>query len=116
MDEHNSYHQAITGKEAEKRLKKCGSHCYLTRYSENRKRYMLTVYQKKPTYVMKHFEIFFEHLEAHKVYKIDGKDQEFDGIGAMLHHYENSRIDPALKNIGRSVSENDYTSKWCTIL
>ena len=119
MDPHESYHKAINGKDAEKRLKKCGAHCYLTRYSEIRGCYMLSAYQKKPNNVMKHFQISFEHFEDHKVYKIEGKTMEHAGIEEMLRHYENeeSRIDPALNSIGKCITEKEYISKTeCTII
>lgn len=108
MDDHVSYHQAITGDEAEQRLKTCGDHCYLTRYSEAKECYMLTIYQKKPKEKVKHFELSFLHSGEQKVYKIDGKTQVFDGINEMLMHYENHRIDPAFQTIGRSITEQEF--------
>ncbi len=119
MEEHGSYHRSISGEEAERRLKACSDHCYLTRYSENRRCYMLTVYQKWPIPTTKHFEICLENLGDSKAYTIAGKTQEFKGIGALLHEYENSSIDPAFRTIGRQVTEAEYmsaTSKCCTIL
>ncbi len=115
MDEHISYQQAITGKEAYKRLKRSSSgHCYLTRYSESRQCYVLSVYQKKPNNVTKHFKIiFFKSSQGNEVYKIEGKDEKFNGLEAMLTHYENNRIDPALGNIGRFIPE---PRRHCIIL
>ena len=111
MDEHHSYHQAITGKEAEERLKMCGDHCYLTRYSEARGCYILSVYTKQN---VKHFEISFEPSGDHKVYKISGKAEEFNAIEAMLAHYENHRIDPAIKTIGRCIKEQEWEAAMQT--
>ena len=107
MDDHDSYHQAITGEEAEQRLKMCGDHCYLTRYSEAKECYMLTIYKKKPNMRVKHFQISFEHTEHHRIYKIEGKAEEFSGIKEMLAHYENNRIDPAFRTIGRPITEQE---------
>ncbi len=45
---------------------------------------------------------------SERVYKIEGKDEEFNGLGRMLIHYENNRIDPALKSIGRCITEEEY--------
>ena len=117
MDPHESYHHAITGAEAEKRLRGCGNHCYLTRYSEERKCYMLSVYQKMPNHVMKNFQITFQHYDENdKMYKIEGKTKEFGGLQEMLRYYEQKPIDPAFSNIGRCITEQEYISKWCTIL
>lgn len=107
MDDHNSYHGSITGEEAEQRLKMCSDHCYLTRYSEAKECYMLTIYKKKFKKTIKHFQIFFEHSGSHKVYKIDGKMEEFCGIKEMLMYYESSQIDPDFKTIGRPISEQE---------
>lgn len=40
-----SYHGAITGEEAERKLREHGGNCYLTRYSESREVYVLSVYK-----------------------------------------------------------------------
>ena len=79
---------------------------------------MLTVYEKRPTPMTKHFEISVENLEDRKVYTIEGKKQEFKGIRALLYEYENNSIDPAFKTIGRHVTEREYmsTSQCCIVL
>lgn len=116
LEEHSSYHQSITGKEAEKRLKQHGGHCYLTRYSEAKRCYILSVYQKSPTYAMKHFKIVIDYSGKKSIEK---KQQKFDTIGELLTHYENSRLDPAFRNIGERYTEDDYakaTQRKCVIL
>ena len=108
MDEHPSYHGAISGEEAEKRLKICCTHGYLTRYSENSQCYVLSVYQEFPhEEVVKHFPITFTSNGGQKMYKISS-DEEPKGLQAMLTYYECNRIDPALKNIGGCVSLQEY--------
>ena len=117
MEEDNSYHQAIIGKEAERRLKMCGDHCYLTRYSERRSAYVLSVlYQKNST---KHFKISVNNSGIHEVYKIEGKDKEFGRIRELLDHYEKNRMDPAFPTIGRHITEKEYRAhenKCCCII
>ena len=115
---HISDHRSINGQEAERRLKACGDHCYLIRYSEIRKSYFLTVYQKYPIPITKHFKV-----EAKKGrVKIHGKTKEFDTIGDLLQEYENNLIDPSFHTIGRPVTEEEWmsmtsrTNKCCTIL
>ena len=103
MGEHSSYHQNIQGDEAERRLKQFNAHCYLTRFSNHHGCYMLSVFkQQRPTDVMRHFKIIIKDDRKHL---IEGKDEEFDDIGQLLAHYENHRIDPALKNIGTNYKE-----------
>ena len=114
MDYHHSFHLAITAQEAEKRLRKCGNHCYLTRYSEIRQCYMLSVYQKA---AMKHYEITFKHFSHHKEYLIKGKTLVFGGLENMLAYYENNAMDSSLNNIGKPVTIDDYMTKgMCVIL
>ena len=115
MGEHKSYHQAISGEEAERRLKQCGKrHCYLTRYSERQKSYILSIYEKTPNDVMRHFKIIIVSKDVNsRIYKIEEKDQEFESIDSLLAHYEGNRIDPALRSIGRAISKNP---KKCIIL
>ena len=106
MGEHTSYHQSIPGDEAERRLKQFGRHCYLTRFSEHHDCYVLSVYQnQKPKDVVSNFKIIIKDDGKNL---IDGKDEEFNDIGQLLAHYENHRIDPALKTIGRNCVEEDY--------
>ena len=104
MGEHDSYHQAITRKEALRRLKKCTEHGYLTRYCEEQKCYVLSVHQKLPNGVFKEFKIECEN----SVYCIYGKSKKFNNIGELLEYYEEKRIDPALKNIGKYITEKNF--------
>lgn len=116
LEEHPSYHQCITGREAVKRLKQHGGHCYLTRYSEAKRTYILSVYQKRPTYAMKHFKINIEY-DGKK--SIEKKQKRFDTIGELLDHYEQFRLDPAFRTIGQSYTEEEYSRRRqskCTIL
>ena len=115
MEEHTSYHQTISAEEAEQRLKKCGGdRCYLTRYNEKDKSYMLSVHQKRPTpRVIKHFKIEVLNGKCN----IDKKPDVFDDITQMLEHYEQNKLDSAFRNIGtRYTEENNNSSKGCQIL
>ena len=109
LGDHSSYHQSIQGDEAEKRLKESHTHCYLTRFSDRGDCYVLSVYmQQTPIDVMKHFKIIIK--DDSKVL-IEGKDEEFDNIGLLLHNYEQKRIDPALPTIGKNCVEKEYKDR-----
>ena len=106
MGEHSSYHNSIPGQEAERRLKLFSRHCYLTRYSELSNCYVLSVYQKeKPKDIIKHFKITLKDGRKHK---IDGKSMEFESISELLNHYEQNRIDFALKSIGDNCTKEKH--------
>ena len=116
LEEHSSYHQSISGKEAERRLKRHGGLCYLTRYSEAKRSYILTVYQKSPTYAMKHFKIM---IDCNGKKSIEKKQMKFDTVGELLTHYESTRLDPAFRTIGERFTEDDYIDsrkRKCNIL
>ncbi len=105
IPEHEGYHHTITAKEAEERLKRRGSHCYLTRYSNTNGCYILSIYQSTPTTTVKHFKI---DKSRDGKFKIKNKQMEFDSIEELLAHYEEHTIDPAFKNIGRKYTEDEY--------
>ena len=117
MEEHSSHHNAITGEEAINRLKHSGlPHCYLTRYSQDKLIYVLTVYWKqRPMDVEEHFHLRTEEGRC----KIVGKRQEFESIEKLLEHYEKHRISPSLPTIGKNYEFEDYNSRMergtCTI-
>lgn len=112
MEEHPSYHEAITGEEAKERLKKKGCHCYLTRYSKSQNCYVLSVLkpQQSMDFVW-NFKIVFSKDEKKK---ICGLTKEFDNIIALLEHYEHNRIDPGLSSIGQACRLNE--NKPCFLM
>jgi hypothetical protein len=117
IGEHPGYHQEITGHEATRRLKRCGGHCYLTRYSTARECYVLSVHEhRKPLKpVIRHYKII---VRDDGKAKIDGKRNTFPGIRSLLEYYERNRIDPGISSIGQAYSEEEYrrSSSKCIIL
>ena len=125
MAEHESYHEGITGEEAERRLKLVGTNSYLTRYSKKEESYVLTVFKKEsPEDVIMHFKIIIQNDK----HNIDGKQLKFDDIRSLLEHYESIRLDPDIKTIGQKHTLKDFQQKeeerkkreeeekkWCTI-
>ena len=106
MRDHPGYHQSITGNEAKRRLAMYGGICYLTRYSDLNRCYVLSVYQKQmPDDIIKHFKIIIEYTGK---YRIEGKEETFSDIVPLLEYYEKNRIDPAFKSIGQRYTEDIY--------
>ena len=106
MSHHNSYHSCITGKEAERRLNAWGGDCYLTRYSEARNCFVLSVHkQQSPKDVIKHFKILRDKDGKHG---IEGVDKKFADSTEMLEHYEEAMINPAFTTIGQYFTEESY--------
>ena len=106
MGEHESYHEGITGAEAERRLKLAGKNiAYLTRYSKEEKSYVLTVFKKQiPEDVTMHFKIVIQNGK-HKIHR---KQMKFDDIGTLLEYYEEHRLDPDMKKIGDKYTLEEF--------
>ena len=107
LGEHASYHQCITGEEAKRRLELCGGHCYLIRYSRKQECYVLSVYKHHEFQdpVIEHFQLVIDNATKHR---IKGKAKTFTSIQSLLKYYEQNRIDPALRSIGRVYAESEY--------
>lgn len=106
LGEHDAYHHNIKGDEAKRRLEECDNDCYLTRYSDNYKTYMLTVSKRQyPTNVIAHFTI---NVERGGKCNIEGKEECFDTIEDLLSHYEIYGIDPAIDKIGQPYTEKAF--------
>ena len=111
LPDHSAYHHQITRKEAERRLEIHGGHSHLTRYSKNKKSYILSVYkkQKRPLEPI---------MEEYKILKsdsgrlnIEGSDIDFEDIYKLLKYYKNNSISPALGSIGHAYTEKQYMSQ-----
>lgn len=107
MGEHLSYHQSITGEEAERRLKIYGQNGYLTRYSKSQKCYVLTIYRKqKPNDAFEHLHIIIKNNGKHKLR--GREDEEFDSINSLLVYYKTHRISPGFPSIGNVYTEEEF--------
>lgn len=110
MGEHPSYHQCITSREAERRLKMPGKNCYLTRYSKSQQAYVLSIYRKqRPHDVIEHLGIIIEEDGKHRVK--GREDEEFPDITKLLNFYEKERIDPGFPNIGVPYTEEEFNEQ-----
>ena len=85
----------MNAKDAKNKLKLEGGNCYLIRYSEVRKIYLLSVMKKSPTPF--HFQL---KVKKEGLYEIDGSEQKFDSISGMLKHYENHPVNPLVERLG----------------
>lgn len=118
MAEHSSYHGAIRGEEAERRLKEFGTNCYLTRYSRSQGCYMLSVYKpelfaEQIEHGIKNFKITITRVSHRRVFSSRSNQyqigaRKFNSPAEMLQYYEKNRIDPGFQDIGRCVTEREY--------
>ena len=99
------YCGAITGKQAEKKLREHKKDCYLIRYSEVRGFYVLTVAvrgKEGEEMITKHFKLNIaakaDPLSC--LYEIEGTKKKFDNISKLLEFYENNALSYTLSSIG----------------
>lgn len=107
MDDHNSYHGAMSGEEAVKRLRKANNDSYLCRYSSGNRKYVLTIL-KQELHKVGQFRLAIDRSSQRK-YKVEGMEKHFESIDDLLCFYEANRIHPEFDNIGRRLTVLDYT-------
>jgi DNA segregation ATPase FtsK/SpoIIIE-like protein len=105
---HPSFHQSITGNEAKRRLQMCRRPgcCYLTRFSDMHRCYVLTVLQHRdPQDIVNHFKIIIDVTGC----RVEGiTKNHFTDIGSLLSFYERNHISPTFSNIGSYYTQEDY--------
>ncbi len=110
ITQHRSYHNEISGEEAEKRLKIFGNHHYLTRYSENQKCYILSVCASDEDLQFEKIKHFQLKLSDQGI-EIQEKKQ-FADLEEMLKYYETNRLDTAFPKIGDCLTEDNYRARF----
>ena len=107
ISDHPSYHGALKGTEAETRLIEHGAdNCYLTRYSEERKMYILSVLKTKgdgDEVHLKHFNLRITKEDGHKVYEIYGTEKRFSALSLLLDFYKSNFLSHNIDSIGEEV-------------
>ncbi len=108
MKNHSSYFGIKTGLEAEQLLTAMGEDCYLTRYSQQNRAYLLSVMKTTQCGGDNHFE-HFKLLIDNKVegYEIDGYEKSFKNIDNLLRYYQSNPITPRITSIGQQYLSGD---------
>ncbi len=78
----------MTGADAELKLQEQGGNCYLTRYSETRQEYSLTVVRNG---VFGHFDLIITVSGEYNIYEIDGSEMQSKDIFSLLKYYKNTQ-------------------------
>ena len=106
MRQHPSYHHTITGEEAEERLRMCGRHSYLTRFSLEQQCYILTVYHPEVPDA-RNFKIIIDDY-GHTLY---GSNKYFYSIDNLLQFYECNSPHPSFGKIGDYYTDEEWKGK-----
>ena len=99
----------MTGAMAEQKLSRHGGgNCYLIRYSEGRKDFMVSVMRRniqntsQPTY--QHFILNVTKEDGHNIYEIEGSKKKFMDISSLFEFYETNPLTPSMTTIGNPCS------------
>ena len=120
-----SYHGALTGRQANYVLRKCGGTCYLLRYSENKKAFVLSVLIRNDN-DSDDSEAFHTNFANFKlkitkgdddqnIYEIDGSEERFQNINELLKCYSTTPLSPAVTNIGRPCTKRNQNKRGVTL-
>ena len=125
ISKHPSYHGVVNSTKAMQRLKSFGGNCYLTRYSEERKEFTLSVYKPKEedhegketeSELFKNFNIFITKQEDEISYEVSGTDKTFKSIAELLNHYKGSHLTPHIQSIGvERVKDSEFLILNCRV-
>lgn len=110
------YHEEIDGVEAIYRLEKMGERCYLARHSRRQQCYILSVCDfvpqgKELKGKTRHFKIKYSNSKIRGFQCWIFAGHKSKSIVQLLKHYESKRIHPALSNIGRCLSYDEYKKR-----
>lgn len=115
MSNHPSYHGALGGTEAERKLILGGAdNSYLTRYSEARKMYILSVLNTKGSddeVRLEHFNLSIKKEDDHNVYEVIGTEKKFDAILTLLDFYKSNSLTHHIDSIGEEVVSEEAIRK-----
>lgn len=124
ISDHPSFHGSMAGKSARRVLKnhfrQSDSNRYLTRYSERKYVYILSVIQKKMDYsteddfLIRHYKLNIDkhiHNRERIITEIEGTEEQFDSIFDLLAFYERNPVDHDIVRIGECIVD-DYRRRF----
>ena len=110
IKDHPSYHGAMTGNQAELKLRKYGGNCYLLRYSEKHKAFVLSVLARNDDEDEEELDEAFhanftlkitKKDDGEKIYEIEGSEAHFESIYELLECYSTTPLSPTVTSIGK---------------
>lgn len=101
MRESVSFHGNMCQSEAEAKLREHGGKCYLTRYDEATKTYLLSVIN------ISEFKINLKKISYLHQFQIDGREPVFHSIVTLLEFYHKTPISQKIQTIGEELQRPD---------
>lgn len=106
ISSHPSYHGAINKEKAEHKLSKKDRTCFLTRYSEARDQYTLSVHTKGKETVFQNFDIIITNKDGCVAYEISGTEEKFTSLVKLLDFYKEYPLNHYIHSIGEELVNN----------
>lgn len=100
-----SYHGVMKGRDAEWKLREHDGERYLTRYSEARSKYVLTI--KRRDQVV-NFDLGIDTGECGVLYEIVGTEIKFGELRKLLDFYRNNPVSHQIGGIGDYLESDSY--------
>lgn len=102
-----SYWGPMTGAQAELELRMHGGNCYLVRYSEKKKHFVVSVMGRKwqrgnNPLTLYHFKLNVTKETDHSTFEIEDTEEKFDSISSLLEFYQEHPISHSVCSIGEA--------------
>ena len=102
-ESHECYHGSISGSKAKSRLKAEGRDCFLIRYSNNQRKYLLSILKKglgqdTDGDLFVEFEILM--VKGGKKCKIDGQSKTLSSLDEMITYWNMISLHPSVADLG----------------
>lgn len=104
----------MTGREAQQSLYEHGSNCFLTRYSEDKSCYRLSVLKKGRSneIIFQHFNISVKTDTPTVIYEIEGAEVEFDDVFKLLSYYQSHPLNHQIDQIGNCLMGHSKSASF----
>lgn len=100
--QHPSYHGPMTAKEAERKLRRQRTNCYLTRLTTKRRKYVLSVLRwvGDAVPIVRNFNVNVTHENDTTLYEIEGTENKVKDIFQLLEFYRDQPMSHEIDGIG----------------
>ena len=110
ITQEKSYWGPMTGSEAELKLRLHGGNCYLTRYSEMKQHYVISVSvmrrkkqqarRQRDCLELYNFKLNVTKENSHNEFEIEGTDNKFNSVSSLLEFFQKNPISHSVSSIG----------------
>ena len=102
------YVGVMTADKAEENLRRCSGNCYLIRYSESKRSYILSVVRRDAEHRIPHIQHYKliitkeDGKSRDSVYEIEGSEERFSDVTKLLKFYQSHPLTRSNRTIGKA--------------